>query len=266
MRNLPGGRATEGTLIVRTLFAALAACLTTPAFALTITFAKIDKGAVHVKGKGAPPFSTITWERMAVATASKSGTFKFATGVLPADCVGDVAAGADPESAVISGCTRAGSPGLIVVDANGVTLGPYVRVSEYLSRDAVAFVTADRTVLVPFFPTDFELFSEPSYYYESSDCSGPQLLLDNGIGMVRASGETAEGKISYPRSPARKITTHSRLSSPSPGSDCGPNQTPIGARCCCGSPGCLTPSSALACDEGTIDPSKVAFPLAVEVR
>lgn len=81
---------------------ALLACGT--ASALTITGAKIDKGAVQVKGKGAVPLALLTWDGQSVAQASARGTFRFATLILPQDCVGEVGDGTALASVVIANC------------------------------------------------------------------------------------------------------------------------------------------------------------------
>ncbi len=75
---------------MRLIAVALAVCVSaSSAAALTVTDAKVDKGAVQVKGKDAAPSAPITWEGKPVATASKSGAFRFTTSEVPADCVGD---------------------------------------------------------------------------------------------------------------------------------------------------------------------------------
>lgn len=72
--------------------------------ALTISSAKIDKGAVQVKGKGAASLALLTWEGQSVAQASARGTFRFATPILPQDCVGEISDGGTSASVVIANC------------------------------------------------------------------------------------------------------------------------------------------------------------------
>lgn len=74
------------------------------AHAITISVAKIDRGAVQVKGKGASSLALLQWEGQPVAQATKSGSFRFATSVLPQDCVGDLSDGAASAAVVIAGC------------------------------------------------------------------------------------------------------------------------------------------------------------------
>jgi hypothetical protein len=75
-----------------------------PTQALTISTAKIDKGAVQVKGKGATASATITWEGQPVTQATTRGLFRFATAILPSDCVGDVSDGLATVQVVIASC------------------------------------------------------------------------------------------------------------------------------------------------------------------
>jgi hypothetical protein len=55
---------------------AIVALTTAPAHGITISVAKIDKGAVQVKGKGAAPLALISWEGQVVAQATTSGKFR----------------------------------------------------------------------------------------------------------------------------------------------------------------------------------------------
>ena len=72
--------------------------------AITITVAKIDKGAVQVKGKGAASLALLQWEGQPVAQATKSGAFRFATPLLPQDCIGDLSDGVTTLPVVIANC------------------------------------------------------------------------------------------------------------------------------------------------------------------
>lgn len=86
------------------LFAAVVVADATPALAITISVAKVDKGAVQVKGRQATPLALLTWEGQPVAQATKNGTFRFATAVLPQDCVGDLSDGTSTVPVVLEGC------------------------------------------------------------------------------------------------------------------------------------------------------------------
>ena len=79
--------------------------------AITISVAKIDKGAVQVKGKQAQPLALLTWEGQPVAQASKSGTFRFETTTLPNDCVGTLSDGNHATPVVIQYCGPVGPRG-----------------------------------------------------------------------------------------------------------------------------------------------------------
>ncbi len=83
-----------------------------PAAALTVTGAKIDKGAVQVKGTSAAPNATITWEGQSVARAGGGGRFHFETAILPPDCVSaTLSDGATTIPVVIQFCAAQGPPG-----------------------------------------------------------------------------------------------------------------------------------------------------------
>lgn len=90
---------------------AIAAYLPSGALAITISVAKIDKGAVQVRGSKAQPLALLTWEGQTVAQALNSGRFRFATGVLPEDCIGELSDGTDSIPVVIQGCGPQGPPG-----------------------------------------------------------------------------------------------------------------------------------------------------------
>jgi hypothetical protein len=82
--------------------------------ALTISVAKVDKGAVQIKGRNAAPLALLSWEGQPIAQATKTGVFRFATTTLPSSCVGELSDGAETISVVIQSCGPpgpAGSPG-----------------------------------------------------------------------------------------------------------------------------------------------------------
>jgi hypothetical protein len=81
------------------------------AHAITISVAKIDKGTVQVKGRKTAPLALISWEGQPVAQSTKTGGFRFATSVLPQDCVGDLSDGSSTIPVVIQGCGPQGPPG-----------------------------------------------------------------------------------------------------------------------------------------------------------
>jgi hypothetical protein len=72
--------------------------------AITISVAKIDKGAVQVKGSKAAPLAPITWEGAPITATTNRGAFRFATTILPPDCVGELADGVAAIDVVIEGC------------------------------------------------------------------------------------------------------------------------------------------------------------------
>lgn len=99
--------------------------------AITIRTAKVEKGAVQVKGAGAVPFGTITWEGRPVTEASKRGKFAFETSLLPSDCVGDVSDGTAARGVVIEACGPtccASADGIVVRDSNGALVGKLLHV------------------------------------------------------------------------------------------------------------------------------------------
>jgi hypothetical protein len=79
--------------------------------AMTILTAKVDKGAVQVKGGKAQPLALITWEGQAVAQASRNGRFRFATVIIPQHCIGELSDGTEIKPVVIQGCGPVGPPG-----------------------------------------------------------------------------------------------------------------------------------------------------------
>ena len=92
---------TVAALVVATAGLILSAL---PAHALTISTAKIAKGAVQVKGRDAGPLALLTWDGQPMAQANKAGGFRFATVILPQDCIGDLSEGGQAGRGVIEGC------------------------------------------------------------------------------------------------------------------------------------------------------------------
>jgi len=97
--------------LIRIVVGVLALTTATPAFALSVSTAKIANGSVHVKGSNALPQAVITWQDAPVTVASKSGSFHFETTILPVDCVGTVGDGAATVSAVLQSCGPVGAQG-----------------------------------------------------------------------------------------------------------------------------------------------------------
>ncbi len=167
-------------LKLSSLLVALAAALIAgAAHAITVTGAKIDKGAVQVKGKGATPNATISWEGQAVGQASRSGGFKFSTSILPSDCVGEVGDGASTAAAVVSACAPA-ARSLVLRDANGSIVGPVIETfpantsHQQLPAVRVGHSIGQRALLLLL--TRIGSFPSGRAYYESEDCSGPALI------------------------------------------------------------------------------------------
>lgn len=176
---------------IRSLLSFLFAALTFPSIvcgALIVTDAKVNKGAVEVKGKGAAPFAVITWDDAPAATATKSGAFKFATTLFPADCTGTVKDGTGVAEAVVKFCGPQGAdgpigpagpsgPGVVLLDANDNVIGPVV------DRK---FVLLDSPVGPAMIEVEEGRFAPPSFTYESDDCSGtPKVPVDNARFPVR---------------------------------------------------------------------------------
>jgi hypothetical protein len=90
---------------------ALVLTVQSPATAITISSAKISGGVVLVKGSKAAPLALITWEGAPVAQASKSGSFRFETAILPAMCVGTLNDGTDTVAVVMQFCGPPGPQG-----------------------------------------------------------------------------------------------------------------------------------------------------------
>jgi hypothetical protein len=78
--------------------------LAASASALTISSAKIAKGAVQVKGGNAAPLATVAWDGVPVTESDTRGKFQFQTTILPGDCVGTVSDGVETVDAVLADC------------------------------------------------------------------------------------------------------------------------------------------------------------------
>ncbi len=72
-------------LRILALTLALGLAIPAPALALTVSTAKVAQGAVQVKGAKAAPLALIFWEGTPVAQATRSGSFRFQTAILPGD-------------------------------------------------------------------------------------------------------------------------------------------------------------------------------------
>lgn len=251
----------------RLLAALLVVATAAPVSALTITNAKIDKGAVQVKGKDAVPSAPITWDGKVVGAASKAGAFRFATTEVPTDCVGDVGDGTSVAAAVVAGCS-ATDRGLVVKDATGRVVGPFVVDSEgYFVTDAVALPSADGAVLSSFGTTSFRAFTPLALFYESDDCSGTALLATEDRPVLRVVGER-DGVLYYPRRTGVSATFKSfeeRGAIPSGCATPGRIFTPPD-RCCCTAPTCMTAQAKVAAAPGTVDVSGFVPPFRVETR
>lgn len=188
---------------MRVVAAIVALLLTTatPARALTITGARIDKGSVQVKGKGATPLAPLTWEGAAVGVASKSGAFKFSSTLLPADCVGTVGDGAMTAEAVIAACGPQGPPGppgdvgppgqpgeaatgrtVVVVDNDGVEVGTYLESFRALVGSPLGLLPLR---VHPDSSQGFERTGGLGLYFVSDDCTGSGLLRTEPPGLFR---------------------------------------------------------------------------------
>ncbi len=179
--------------------------------ALTISVAKIDRGAVQLKGRGAAPLALLTWEGQPVAQATKTGGFRFATSVLPQDCVGDLSDGTTTLPVVIEGCGPAsqivegppgpkgdkgdpgpkgdkgdpgqpgpkgdqGEPGpeIVVRDATGQFVGMPFNFGPDWQGDIVRRL-GDRLVILETRPTDglvTSLHGGPRLVYDDAGCQG----------------------------------------------------------------------------------------------
>jgi hypothetical protein len=242
------------------------------AHALTIAGAKINKGAVQVKGAKAAPFAVITWEGQNVGQASKSGAFRFTTSILPSDCVGEVGDGVATVGAVIKSCGPAGppgasTPGLVVKDANGVLIGPLV------SDSAVALAGPDGPVAVSIGTGRFKEYA--AFDYESNDCSGIPLLAVPNEGeyypLLDESVQILNRKVLLRPQDGPLLDRRSTDSRPRTAEQCAAlsvNWFFIPPdRCCCPTPNCQGVfTGRFAPARGEIDISGFVPPFHVELR
>lgn len=89
-----------GVIITLTLWLASTAA----AEAIDITLAEVQNGVVVVQGNKAAKQATILWENADVGQTTKGGSFAF-SGVVPADCVGQLAIGTDTVNVAVANCT-----------------------------------------------------------------------------------------------------------------------------------------------------------------
>ncbi len=93
--------------LIGTVVLAVMALFISSAQAITVK-ASIKKGVVAVTGSAAALNAAISWQGVNVATASAKGKFKF-SGVVPADCVGELSDGVTTMDVALSGCTPKGA-------------------------------------------------------------------------------------------------------------------------------------------------------------
>jgi hypothetical protein len=87
------------------LIACLLVLVSTPAWALTNTKAKIEDGQVHIEGKGAVPDTDVIWMIKKETVAEADGTFAFRSNVPPGgDCQGVVANEAEEVTVTFPKC------------------------------------------------------------------------------------------------------------------------------------------------------------------
>lgn len=72
--------------------------------AIDITLAKVQNGVAVVHGNKAAKQATIVWETGDVGQTTNGGSFSF-SGVVPADCVGQLSIGADTIAVALANCT-----------------------------------------------------------------------------------------------------------------------------------------------------------------
>jgi len=201
-------------------FIALLLLVASPASALTVTRAQIDKGTLLVAGKNAAPFSTITWEGRGVAQATKSGKFTFTTTVVPADCAGTVGDGVSTIDAAVKFCGPpgpigpAGEQGPPGAPGAAGSIGPQGPAGFAGAQGppgppgaagmSIALVDANGVVIGPFVNEQVLLAAEPAavfvrfrgatgfaprevtFEYASADCSGPRLVaVDESEDLLR---------------------------------------------------------------------------------
>jgi hypothetical protein len=72
--------------------------------AITITLAEVQNGAAVVQGNKAAKKATISWDTSTVGQTTNGGSFSF-SGIVPADCVGELSIGGDTINVALSNCT-----------------------------------------------------------------------------------------------------------------------------------------------------------------
>jgi hypothetical protein len=77
--------------------------------AITITLAEVQNGAAVVQGNKAAKKATVSWETNNVGLTSNGGSFSF-SGIVPADCVGQLSIGVDTINVVLANCAAASQP------------------------------------------------------------------------------------------------------------------------------------------------------------
>ena len=89
--------------LVRTIIA-LAWLVSVPfAEAIDITLAEVQNGVAVVQGSKAAKQTNIVWETGRVGQTTKGGSFSF-SGIVPADCVGQLSIGADTIKVALANC------------------------------------------------------------------------------------------------------------------------------------------------------------------
>lgn len=278
------------------------AALSYPAQAITISIAKIDKGAVQVKGKSAASLALLTWEGQPVAQATKSGAFRFATSMLPTDCVGELSDGTALVPVVISSCGptgvvqgppgpkgdtgSAGPPGppgstgppgigVVVKDATGVVVGVAADWNTG-SYGACSCSENQFSVLVlrssPGGNTGFVLLQSQglflqgqSVYFASNDCTGTPLGVESfpdPSGLVAPLAYVG-GRLYYTSSALQSRQIGSFLFN-DPGCGANPSGTPGPGGSCCGISNGLVSNSAPILEVEEIGPLTPPFRVVVE--
>jgi hypothetical protein len=72
--------------------------------AINITLAEVQNGVAVVQGNKAAKQATISWETSNVGQTSNGGSFRF-SGIVPADCVGQLSIGVDTIDVALANCT-----------------------------------------------------------------------------------------------------------------------------------------------------------------
>jgi hypothetical protein len=72
--------------------------------AINITLAEVQNGVAVVQGNKAAKKATISWETSSVGQTSNGGSFSF-SGIVPADCVGELSVGEDTINVALANCT-----------------------------------------------------------------------------------------------------------------------------------------------------------------